>query len=269
MKKLLLLVAVFATAMACAPQPEVYLKLAEKSMAMGMAECRDKLVIADTQHNYVQIFSKERQLVRSIPGFEHPMDVACTNSEIFVAEFQADQISVLDYQGKIMRKFGTTGVSPGQFKAPAGLAIKGNKLYVAEFYGNRVQKLTLHGKPLGQVAEKFTYPTGLGFYNGRLYVADSYAHRIAIFEQDKLVSQLTKKKYGFKVVTDVKASAKGIFIADSGNFRIVKIDSDKIETIFHHKEKPKRYSPSRLLLANHEILILDNALERVLSAKVN
>lgn len=133
------------------------------------------------------------------PGqFMAPKGMALDRAgNLYVADSQNHRIQVLDAQGRLIRVWGSEGTAPGQFKEPWGVAVaEDGTVYVADTWNHRIQVFDAEGNFLwmwgtfGQVLDPKTFPNL--FYGPR----------------------------------DIAIDAAGyIYVADTGNKRIVKYDS--------------------------------------------
>src|SRR3954447_11907145 len=139
---------------------------------------------------------------------------------------------------KVVELIGGPGTAAGQFSAPGGLALdlQGN-LYVADSYNHRVQRIT----PAGEVSVLGRRGTGPGeFLNPQAVVTDG-ALGFYVLEQGGCRIQrygpngewqgaVGCRGSGWGQMSAPMAMARGpcgsLFVADSGNNRIVKWSSD-------------------------------------------
>ena len=119
---------------------------------------------------------------------------------IYVADAHNHRIQVLDANGRFVRKWGSEGTQPGQFKEPWGVAVASNgDVYVADTWNHRIQVFDNEGRFKRQwgVFGEATVPTGSGnlLYGPRDLVFDSEGY---------------------------------LYIADTGNKRVVKCDASGV-----------------------------------------
>ena len=146
---------------------------------------------------------------------------------------------------------GVKGVSGGQFNAPHGITISPDgTLFIADTNNNRIQHLSADGQFLntrGSFGDNVAGGAPLGTFNqpwavavspdGKfIYVADTWNHRIQKFTTDgtpltmwgtPLYDPTTKDKFGIWGPRGIAVDARGrVFVADTGNKRILVYDSD-------------------------------------------
>jgi uncharacterized protein (TIGR03663 family) len=158
-------------------------------------------------------------------------------------------------QGKIVISadlmFGTNGASDGQFNAPHGIAIAPDgTLYMADTNNNRIQHFSDTGQFLnsfGTFADITAGDAPIGTFNqpwavavspdGKfVYVADTWNHRIQKFTSsgtpvkmwgNPLYDPTTTDPYGIWGPRGIAVDSQDrVFVADTGNKRIMIYDSD-------------------------------------------
>ena len=259
----------------CRPEPTI---LIQKHIAqpMGVAFCNQKIFVINGGDASVGVFDPRGNFIKSIQGFAQPMDLACRDGRLFVADFASDRIIGLDTNGKVLSSFGGKGDGPGQFAAPSGIALADRYIYVAEFYNHRIQQLTQDGRHVRFIGSKghkdkdLFYPTDIFLRNGLLYVADAYNHRVQVYsDSGDWKKSYTSQKFGLRVPSGIVVTARGLFVADSENHRVVLISEDDaenagIKTLWRARAG-KAYSPTRLDLdPKNRLMIVDTAGDRLL-----
>lgn len=169
-------------------------------------------------------------------NLERPMHFALRDGRLYVPEFVADRIAVLDADnGERLTTLGDSAI----FDGPAGVAIsRAGRIYVADFYGHRIVVLSETGAFIraigkeGYDAGELYYPTDLAFgLDGHLFVADAYNHRIQVFTiEGEHVRAWGKQGVGrgeFQIIEGLDISVEGrVLAADAENGRIQVFDLD-------------------------------------------
>ena len=104
------------------------------------------------------------------------------NGNIFVANYNSDQVLKLQSNGMLAAAWGQPGAGVGQFEGPSDVKTdsKGN-IYVVDSINDRIQVLDANGKYQAQwgASEGLSEPNSMAFdSNGNLYVVDSGNSRI-------------------------------------------------------------------------------------------
>ena len=153
--------------------------------------------------------------------------------QVYVADTRDHDVKVFDDQGRLIRRIGGRGDTPGQFNAPTHLAFVQGKLYVTDTLNARVQVLTPEGEPLLSIGKRglylgnFTRPKGVtADQDGNVYVVESYYDHLLIFDnQGRFLLPVggTGAAVGqFFLPAGVWADTQGrIFVADMFNGRVV------------------------------------------------
>lgn len=145
--------------------------------------------------------------------------------------------------------FGSSGAGPGQFDAPADVAFDpvSGFLYVVDSANHRVQKLGSDGTFVdewgspGILDGDFAFPQGIAVnpLTGDVYVADTANSRIQKFDANgnhlatyggplPVPATFLDLTDGFVVPSDIAVNpiTGKVYVADSGNNRIMRFDSD-------------------------------------------
>jgi DNA-binding beta-propeller fold protein YncE len=125
-------------------------------------------------------------------GFDRPYDlVKGPGDRLYLSEYRASRISVLNSRGEWLSYIGGRGRGDGLFVGPQNLAVdEEGYLYVVDYGNRRICKFDPDGKFILSVGPKipgfpgFRSPTGIAVRDGRLYAADSAAKRIYTFDRN-------------------------------------------------------------------------------------
>jgi DNA-binding beta-propeller fold protein YncE len=140
--------------------------------------------VADSGHNRVLEFNKERQYVRQFGSegtgegqFQGILGIA-TNASGDVYVSGSDRVQEFSPTGEFLRQFGSPGSGNGQFVYPNGIAVdSGGNVWVLDSLNDRVQEFSPSGTYLGQFGSQgggngqLEWTSGLAFSGGNLYVA--------------------------------------------------------------------------------------------------
>jgi streptogramin lyase len=110
----------------------------EFKTAHGLAiDQDDRIYVADRGNDRVQVFQPDGKLVAIWSGFGNPFGLLVVGKELLVTDGDANKITHLDKDGKIVAQWG----EPGELQLPHFMALDAQaNLYVTEVNGKRVQK---------------------------------------------------------------------------------------------------------------------------------
>lgn len=131
-----------------------------------------------------------RQILNGgLEGFDRPFDIIEHGDFMYVSEYGADRISVLDGDGFKLRSFGASGIGDGEMLGPQYLTIDDESyIYVSDFGNGEVDKFSLSGEFILSFGRPgFRYAglsrvTGVAYQDGFVYVADSGRRSIEVFD---------------------------------------------------------------------------------------
>lgn len=103
-----------------------------------------KVYVVDAFNSRIQVFSDTGTFVEVLAegnesaALNTPYDIATNDKgELFVVEYGAGRVSKFDLSGRLLGRFGATGLDEGQFSTPWGIAVDGqSRVFVADT-GNR------------------------------------------------------------------------------------------------------------------------------------
>lgn len=136
---------------------------------------------ANFSQDSVQVYDANGRLRQNftggLGGFEGPFGLELLpDSMLAVSSLRGDRIYILDAtSGAEIRKFGSSGIGPGQFLGPQYLAYDpAGYLYVSDYGNQRIHKWTIDGQFVFSFGseELFARPTGILFHDGKLWVLD-------------------------------------------------------------------------------------------------
>jgi DNA-binding beta-propeller fold protein YncE len=132
------------------------------------------------------------QLLNDTLKLDQPTGIAYSpeKKEIWVLETKAHRISVLSEDGRLLRRIGKRGSSPGEFNYPTHIWMDKNGLvYVTDAMNFRIQVLNTEGQVVsvfGKAGDSTGFlarPKGIATDSyGNIYVVDALFHAVQVFD---------------------------------------------------------------------------------------
>lgn len=110
----------------------------------GLAWRDGVIYVADAINHRIQKFSESGAWLGRVddPGLVFPYDISWDNQDrLWVAEYGAGRITVLDADGRLLGRWGSTGRGPGQMQTPWGLDAGQDRTWIADTGNRRVVEL--------------------------------------------------------------------------------------------------------------------------------
>ncbi len=174
------------------------------NLAFTPLHADEPFYVADSQNARIQVFDKDRNLIRSWGErgtgdgqFLEPISVWVTfDGRIYAVDDQRNDVQVFDTEGKFIHKFGGTGSGQDQLTSPGWGALDDHGFYwVADIGNHRLQQYfccdpdrdkyveTVDGA--GSDVSQLQKPQFFAFdKDRRLYVVDRGARNVKVFVQD-------------------------------------------------------------------------------------
>lgn len=110
----------------------------------------DKIYIADTDNNRIQVYTKNFTYLSSIGRgrggitLSKPESVFVTNDRVYVTDTLNSRIVVFSLAGDPLETFGSEGTGQNEFSSPRSVFVADDKMYVADFGNQRVQIFSIN-----------------------------------------------------------------------------------------------------------------------------
>lgn len=108
-----------------------------------------KLYIADAFNNRIQLFNEQGEYVGILGGgsavdLYYPYDIASgPEQDFYIVEYGAGRVTRLTPEGKLVGRYGTSGMGEGEFVTPWGLSVDSRgRIYVTDTGNRRMVELT-------------------------------------------------------------------------------------------------------------------------------
>jgi streptogramin lyase len=201
-----------------------------------------RLAVADTHYHRVVFFNEQGEVLdkRGSLGHEpgqyiYPVAVVEDDSEnLYVGEYgDNDRVQKFDKEGNFLLAFGSQGTAPGQFQRPSGMLWHDGRIYIVDAFNNRIQVFSESGELLeviGDAEGGLNYPYDIAISNTKeLFVVEYAAGRVTKFDlRGKLLGRYGSPGSGdgqFTTPWGMTVDTQGrVFVADTGNRRVVKLD---------------------------------------------
>lgn len=202
------------------------------------------LFIVDTGNNRIVKFDRAGKVILTVGGFgweseqfDRPLDVtAKTGLDVFVADYNNERIERYDKELNYLSSFTSnqTLAENLKFGFPTGIDIsKHGELFICDNENNRILKVDAFGNPalsfgdFNWGAGQLQAPVKIEISrDDKIYVSDKKAAQIVVF--DYYGSFITR--FGKNVLNEPNGLAWAnnnlLFVADTGNKRIVVFDKD-------------------------------------------
>ena len=194
-----------------------------------------------------------------------PWDTALSDGKLYFANAGSHQIGVLEIESGIVSNFAGNGNEAlidgprlsASFAQPSGLTIGDGKLFLADSETSAIRSINLDrvgqtttyvGKGLFDFGDKdgngtsaeLQHPLGVHYIEGALFIADSYNHKIRVLDLSNLDVHTVEASANI-ICTDKSCTRiwepagvilleKNLYVSDTNNHRILKIDLDTEKT---------------------------------------
>lgn len=208
----------------------------------GVCELRDgRVVVTDTHYSRVVIFTPDGKVDKIFgkkgkSGGEigNPVGVTeASDGTIYICEYGLqDRVQQLTTDGEFIRTFGCSGVGPGEFQRPSGVVVRNNKIYVVDAVNNRIQEFSKQGKFIKSITvePELYLPYDMKFdKDGNFFIIEYGNNCVTKLAPDgAFIGRFKPKEDGLKTPWGIAVDSKGvIYVADTGNRRIVRLGEEK------------------------------------------
>ena len=218
----------------------------------GVAVDKNGIVYTDgniTNNNrYIDKYDSNGNLISSIVTTPLPSArglAVDSSGNIYVADFNANQIRKFDSFGNTIKTWGSPGGKDGQFNGPKGIAVDRTNgwVYVTDQANNRIQKFDTDGKFLLKWGTKgsnrdgaFNGPEGVAVDKySNVYVTDVSNYQVQKFNS----SGIFMTRWGtFGTNPGNFTSPSGIAVDSNGNVYVADYSTNRIEKFAPNKMTP-------------------------------
>jgi len=164
-----------------------------------------------------------------------PTEIECIS--IYVSEGGNHRIQVFDGNGNYIRKWGSYGTGPGEFRNPWGVFVsEEGEIYVVDMDNHRIQVFDKNGVykrewgRYGSGEGEFNFPCDIAIgNNNRVYVTDTWNSRVQVFNKNgEYLYGWNGNESGEGNLSSPRGIAVDkdnyVYVCDYGNYRIIKYD---------------------------------------------
>ena len=202
-------------------------------------DSQGRLWVVERVNHRVQVFNSagETQFTLGASVLKNPFGIAIDKDDyVWVTDTGHHSVHKFkpDNTGTILLTIGkqdkTAGNGTGEFNEPYGVAVdSAGLIHVVESSNKRVQVFDTNGN-FQYAYGGLYYPRGISIVKSKVYVADTNNRRVAVFnENGAFLSEVKDNgaaETGFYNPRGISMDSEGnLWVADSGNNRVLKIDS--------------------------------------------
>lgn len=191
---------------------------------IGLVLLDDHFWISDGNNNRIVQVTKNGEIQKTIDNFERPMHLAEAKGKLYIPEYGADQITILEDTIRTVYPISEP------LDAPAGVYVYENELGLVDFYNHRVlffngNEWIIFGQK-GKADSEFDYPTDLHISSDRIYIADAYNNRVQVFDKTGQHLLTFGEEEAMNAATGITVTSDRVFVTDFENDRIMIYDLD-------------------------------------------
>ncbi|GMO28701.1 MAG: hypothetical protein Ta2F_04040 [Termitinemataceae bacterium] len=197
---------------------------------------------------------RARERGRPLEGFDRPYDIVRSqDGRIYVSEFRAGRVSMLNAEGQWLAHIGSKGIGDGQMVGAANITFDDEGyLYVVEFGNQRVSKFDPDGNFIYNFGKKsdnfagFLSPTGIAAKGGVVYVADSIAKTIYMFDSNGMYLGVFVNQ-GISAPESINFSDDNeLLVSDTKRLLLINKDSTVVQELSRSSNTRLRYLDAKI-----------------------
>ena len=201
-------------------------------------------IVTSFTSNELIVFNANSRVTNKLKGgfgiINNPFDVIkSSDGFLVVTEYGGNQVTKLNLNGTIQKKFGGKGSEPGQFLGPQYIADNGSGYFYISDYGNkRISKfdydgnfILSFGKSIGRY-EGLKEATGVAVLNDIVYAADVDRKCIDLFDQSGNYIKTIGKNVLHGPEGLALYSNNSLLIADTDRVIIFNLDFEYAEVLY-------------------------------------
>jgi len=209
-----------------------------KAAPIGIAKTTQGYWLADGDNNRIILLNQQLDSIDVLEGFDRPMHLSTYNKTLYIPEYGADKISVINAGDR------DTLAIPLGLDAPAGIDAIGKEIAIADFYNHRIlffngNQWTIIGKQ-GHELGGLYYPTDVQIIRNKIVVADAYNNRVQLFSKSGEALKQIGKAQNINAATGIFCTQQEIYVTDFENNRVLAFDyeGNVLQELKEGLEKP-------------------------------
>ena len=237
-------------------------KISTNSWSIGLDTDENKIFVADGINNNIIIFGDDEYIKKislddDIDCTGHIHGITVDENRIYVVKENDDCIGIYNFDGELIKTFGSKGNKEGEFNSPQSIKNFDGKIYVTDNMNKRIQIYDLQGNFLysfdiqgNNWNQDILGPYDLEIYQDKIYVTLPKANIIQIYNlQGNFLYSFDKNEV---LIDPLGITIKNnmIFVAsgDGNEVLILDLEGDLLSRIKSDFKDP------------HEVIILENKL---------
>ena len=237
------------------------------SWSIGLSNNENELFVADGINNKILIFDfngnpiREFSLTDSDTCKGHIHGIAVFEKRIYSVKENNDCIGIYNFEGELLKKFGSAGKELGKFDSPQNIKIFDNMIYITDNKNKRIQVFDIEGNFIfyfdiqkSELKSDFETPYDLEIYQGKIYVTLPKQNNIQIFDlEGNFINNL---KISSNVIDPLGITIDNdrIFLTsgDTNQVLILNLKGEVVDTI-----KSNFFDPHQIVIFKNKIYVLD------------
>ncbi|PVW17207.1 NHL repeat-containing protein [Marixanthomonas spongiae] len=220
---------------------------------MGIAEISNTLWVSDAVGNRIVSVAENNEAIQTLDSFVRPMHIATDGKNLFVPEFNNNQVMITSGVQRAVIPVGDS------LSKPSAVSVFENEMAVSYFEDNQVL-YSNNGKDWLHIGKNATeeaalnQPTDVQITQDNIWVADGYNNRVQVYSKDGKLLNTIGEQDSIDVAMGLFVSEKELFVTDFDNNRVLVYDHQG--ELLQELTKDIK-SPSEVYLQNDRLFILN------------
>ncbi len=228
-------------------------EISTNSWSIGLELSENKIFVADGINNNIMIFDEIGKNIKKITLKDddscigHIHGITVYENRLYVVKENNDCVGIYNFDGDVIKVFGSTGYEEGEFNSPQNIESFNEKIYVTDNLNKRIQIFDLEGNFLNSLNiqknmlnEDLLTPYDLEIYQEKIYITLPKANVIQIYDiKGNFLNSLNSNE-NFMDPLGITIKEDMIFVASGDNNEIVilNLDGDLLKKINSNFKDP-------------------------------